>query len=113
MRASPATELGANVVGMDLPRLPLFWRIFAVNASLFVVIAMLLIVSPLLVSLVTELTVKHQNHEWLLHGRYTPTVGAYSLDVHKALVQAVRDKDVVMVYEATTQHYHDYPVLQR
>lgn len=46
MRASPATELGANVVGMDLPRLPLFWRIFAVNASLFVVIAMLLIVSP-------------------------------------------------------------------
>ncbi|MGI5199767.1 FadR/GntR family transcriptional regulator [Streptomyces sp. CA-288835] len=69
--------------------------------------------TPLLVSLVTELTTRHQNHEWLLHGQYTPTIGAYSLDVHKALVQAIRDKDVASAYEATTQHYHDYPVLQR
>ncbi|MFE9438217.1 FadR/GntR family transcriptional regulator [Streptomyces sp. NPDC006602] len=68
--------------------------------------------TPLLVSLVTELTTKHQNHEWLLHTRYTPAIGAYSLDVHQALVKAIRDKDVVAVYESTSQHYHDYPVLQ-
>ncbi|UUU35812.1 FCD domain-containing protein [Streptomyces sp. CA-210063] len=68
--------------------------------------------TPLLVTLVKELTIKHQSHEWLLHTRYTPAIGAYSLDVHRALVRAIRDKDVVAVYEATSRHYHDYPVLQ-
>ena len=67
---------------------------------------------PLLVRLVAELTEKHQSHEWVLHDRYTPAIGAYSLDVHRSLAQAIRDKNVNGVYEATRQHYQDYPALQ-
>jgi GntR family transcriptional repressor for pyruvate dehydrogenase complex len=67
---------------------------------------------PLLVRLVAELTEKHQSHEWVLQDRYTPAIGAYSLDVHRSLAQAIRDKNVNGVYEATRQHYQDYPALQ-
>ncbi|WP_026151751.1 FadR/GntR family transcriptional regulator [Streptomyces prunicolor] len=68
--------------------------------------------TPLLVSLVAELTEKHRADQWLLHDRYTPEIGAYSLDVHRALAQAIRDKDVAGVYEATCRHYEEYPVLK-
>ena len=41
---------------MDLPRLPLFWRIFVVNASLLVLIAILLIASPVTIHFPIKLT---------------------------------------------------------
>ncbi|MGW6793183.1 FadR/GntR family transcriptional regulator [Streptomyces chartreusis] len=68
--------------------------------------------TPLLVELVTELTEKHRADQWVLHERYTPEIGAYSMDVHRALAQAIRNKDVAAVYEATCRHYEEYPVLK-
>jgi two-component system sensor histidine kinase UhpB len=41
---------------MDTPRLPLLWRIFALNAAIFIVIAILLIVSPVTISAPIELS---------------------------------------------------------
>ncbi|MFE7034492.1 FadR/GntR family transcriptional regulator [Streptomyces sp. NPDC057621] len=67
--------------------------------------------TPLLLSLVAELTEKHRADQWVLHDRYTPEIGAYSLDVHRALAQAIRDKDVAGVYGATCRHYEEYPAL--
>ena len=43
---SPGAVRGANVAWMEPTRLPLFWRVFAVNAGLLGLVALLLIVSP-------------------------------------------------------------------
>jgi two-component system, NarL family, sensor histidine kinase UhpB len=42
--------VGANVEAMNVQALPLFWRLFAVNAGFFVLIAVLLIVTPVEIS---------------------------------------------------------------
>jgi DNA-binding FadR family transcriptional regulator len=68
--------------------------------------------TPMLVSLVAELTEEHRADQWLLHDRYTPEIGAFSLEVHRALAEAIRDKDVAGVYEATCRHYEEYPALK-
>lgn len=61
---------------------------------------------------VTALTERHRADQWLLHERYTPEVAAYSLELHRGLVEAIAAKDALGVIDATTRHYQDYPVLR-
>lgn len=64
-----------------------------------------------LIRVVTELTDRHRNDQWLLHDQYTPDVAAFSFEVHRDLVEAIVNRDPVAAFEATTRHYEDYPVL--
>lgn len=64
-----------------------------------------------LIRVVTELTERHRDDQWLLHDHYTPEVAAVSFEVHRDLVEAILNKDPVGVFDATTRHYEDYPVL--
>lgn len=66
--------------------------------------------SDVLVRLVTELIDKHRADQWVLEKRYTPEIGAYSLQLHEALAQAVVDRDYAAAVEATCRHYEDYPI---
>jgi HAMP domain-containing protein len=47
---SPAAKGGATVESMGVRHLPLYWRVFAVNAGLLILIALLLIITPVTVS---------------------------------------------------------------
>ncbi|MFD2415794.1 FadR/GntR family transcriptional regulator [Amycolatopsis pigmentata] len=64
-----------------------------------------------LIRVVTELTDRHRDDQWLLHDRYTPEVAAFSFDVHRDLVEAIVNHDPAGVFDAITRHYEDYPVL--
>lgn len=64
-----------------------------------------------LIRVVTELTNRHRDDQWLLHDQYTPEVAAFSFDVHRELVEAILNHDPAGVFDATTRHYEDYPVL--
>ncbi|MGW6795201.1 FadR/GntR family transcriptional regulator [Streptomyces chartreusis] len=68
--------------------------------------------NPFLAKQVTELTEKHRDDQWLVQQRYCPEIAAYSLDVHRALAQAIRNRDPAAAADATQQHYHDYPALK-
>jgi len=65
-----------------------------------------------LIQVVTELTNRHREDQWLLHDHYTPDVAAFSFTLHRDLAQAIVDKDPLGVIDATTRHYEDYPVLR-
>ncbi|MCQ8192703.1 FadR/GntR family transcriptional regulator [Streptomyces rugosispiralis] len=64
-----------------------------------------------LIRVVTELTDRHRDDQWLVHEHYTPDVAAFSFEVHRQLVEAIVNKDELKAIEATTRHYEDYPVL--
>jgi DNA-binding FadR family transcriptional regulator len=64
-----------------------------------------------LIRAVTELIDRHRDDQWLVHERYNADVAAFSLDVHRRLVDAIVAKDQLTVIDATTLHYEDYPVL--
>ncbi|MGC0367665.1 DNA-binding FadR family transcriptional regulator [Rhodococcus sp. 27YEA15] len=67
--------------------------------------------SPYLIKMVTELTDRHRDDQWLLHEQYTPDIAAFSLEVHRDLANAIVDKDQLAVIDSNTRHYEDYPVL--
>jgi DNA-binding GntR family transcriptional regulator len=64
-----------------------------------------------LIRVVTELTHRHRDDQWLLHEHYNPEIAAFSFDVHRELVEAITNKNASKVIDATTRHYEDYPVL--
>ncbi|WP_232666508.1 FadR/GntR family transcriptional regulator [Pseudonocardia sp. TRM90224] len=64
-----------------------------------------------LIRAVTELTERHRDDQWLVHAHYDPGIAAYSFELHRDLVDAIVDKDVLKAIEATTSHYEEYPVL--
>lgn len=64
-----------------------------------------------LIRVVTELTERHRDDQWVLHDRYTPDVAAFSFEVHRDLVEAILNHDPAGAFAATTRHYEDYPVL--
>lgn len=66
--------------------------------------------SDILLRWIGELVEAHRKDHWVLQERYTPEVGAYSLQVHQQLAQGVVDRDYAAAVEATCRHYEDYPV---
>lgn len=64
-----------------------------------------------LIRVVTDLTHRHRDDQWLVYEHYNPEVAAFSFDLHRELVEAIANKDELKVIEATTRHYEDYPVL--
>lgn len=64
-----------------------------------------------LIRVVTELTDRHRDDQWLVHEHYNPDVAAFSFELHRELVEAIVHKDEPKAIEATTRHYEDYPVL--
>jgi DNA-binding FadR family transcriptional regulator len=65
-----------------------------------------------LTQLVEEITDRHGRDQWLLQLRYNPEVAAFSLDVHRAIVQGILDRDLQAAVAATVDHYEDYPALR-
>jgi DNA-binding FadR family transcriptional regulator len=66
--------------------------------------------SVVLIRLVTELIDKHRDDQWVLEKRYTPKVGAYSLELHQDLARAVVDRDYAAAVRTACRHYEDYPI---
>jgi DNA-binding FadR family transcriptional regulator len=66
--------------------------------------------SQVLLKLSSELMEKHRTDQWVLQGRYTPEVGAYSFELHAKLAKAIETRDLNDAVEATCRHYEDYPV---
>lgn len=66
--------------------------------------------SDVLLKTCSDLMDKHRADQWVLREQYTPEVGAYSLDLHKRLAEAVAARDLAAAVEATCNHYEDYPV---
>jgi GntR family transcriptional repressor for pyruvate dehydrogenase complex len=49
---------------------------------------------------------------WLIARNYDPAKGAYSLDVHRQMLNGIREHALDTAVEAVWAHYHDYPSLR-
>lgn len=53
-----------------------------------------------------------RNSVWVIARNYDPNKGAYSLDVHRQMLEGIRERDIAKAVEAVWAHYHDYPSLR-
>jgi DNA-binding FadR family transcriptional regulator len=49
---------------------------------------------------------------WVIARNYDPAKGAYSLDVHRQMVEGIRERNVDKAVGAVWAHYHEYPSLR-
>jgi GntR family transcriptional repressor for pyruvate dehydrogenase complex len=49
---------------------------------------------------------------WVVARNYDPAKGAYSLDVHRQMVDGIREKNLQRAVDAVLVHYQDYPGLR-
>lgn len=56
-------------------------------------------------------TEKARCDQWLLAERYTPKIAERSIAEHEAIVEGIRQRDVVAATNAVWQHYNEYPTI--
>lgn len=49
---------------------------------------------------------------WIIARNYDPTKGAYSLVVHREMLEGIRERNIQKVVDAVWAHYHEYPSLR-
>jgi DNA-binding FadR family transcriptional regulator len=49
---------------------------------------------------------------WVVGRNYDPAKGAYSLDVHRRMLEGIRERNIEKAVDAVLAHYHDYPSLR-
>lgn len=49
---------------------------------------------------------------WVIARNYDPAKGAYSLGVHREMLEGIRERNVQKAVDAVWAHYHEYPSLR-